>query len=31
MNFKVVLMLLRRLASVVRTMAQGTAAQKQGA
>jgi hypothetical protein len=29
MNFKVVLMLLRRLGSVIRTMAQG--AQKQGA
>lgn len=31
MNFKVVLMLLRRLASVIRTMTAGTAAQKQGA
>jgi UDP-MurNAc hydroxylase len=31
MNFKVVLMLLRRLASVIRTMTQGTSAQKQGA
>ena len=31
MNLKVVLLLLRRLASVIRTMTQGSAAQKQGA
>jgi hypothetical protein len=31
MNFKVVLMLLRRLASVIRTMTQGTQKQVSGA